>query len=48
MEESHTGAATCHMIGSMSDSWNIPNETVHLVLTDNASNMKKEESLKGC
>ena len=41
IEGSHSGAAICQMIETMIDSWKISKERIHLVLTDNASNMKK-------
>ena len=46
IEGSHNGAAICQMIETMLDSWKISKERVHLVLTDNASNMKK--ALRDC
>ena len=39
---SHSGAAICQMIETMVDGWKISKERVHLVLTDNVSNMKNE------
>ena len=41
LEGSHTGEKICESIESMIDYWKIPKEQIHLVLTDNASNMKK-------
>ena len=46
IEGSHSGAAICQMIETMIDSWKISKEGIHLVLTDNASNMKK--ALRDC
>ena len=46
MEGSHSGAAICQMIEKMIDGWKISKQRVHLVLTDNASNMKK--ALRDC
>ena len=46
MEGSHNGAAICQMIETMIDSWKISKERIHIVLTDNASNMKK--ALRDC
>ena len=46
IEGSHSGAAICQMIETMIDSWQISKERIHLVLTDNASNMKK--ALEDC
>ena len=46
IEGSHSGAATCQMIEIMIDGWKISIERVHLVLTDNVSNMKK--ALRDC
>ena len=41
IEGSHSGIAICHMLEAMLDTWNISKERVHLVLSDNAANMKK-------
>jgi len=46
MEGSHSGAAICQMIEKMVDGWKISKQRVHLVLTDNASNVKK--TLRDC
>ena len=46
IEVSHSGAVICQMIETMIDGWKISKERVHLVLTDNASNMKK--ALRDC
>ena len=46
IEGSHSGAAICQMIETMIDGWKIFKERIHLVLTDNASNMK--ETLRDC
>ena len=45
IEGSHSGAAICQMIETI-DGWKISKEWVHLVLTDNVSNMKK--ALRDC
>ena len=41
LEGSHTGETICKSIESMIEYWKISKERIHLVLTDNASNMKK-------
>ena len=41
MEGSHTGVAICQALESMLDSWKISKDRVHLVVADNASNMKR-------
>ena len=46
IERLHTSAAICQMIETMIDDWKISKERVHLVLTDNASNVKR--ALKDC
>ena len=43
---SHSGAAICQMIETMIGGWKMSKERVHLVLTDNVSNMKK--ALRDC
>ena len=50
LEGSHTGEKICESIESMIEYWKISKERIHLVLTDNASNMKKalrDASLSG-
>ena len=50
IEGSHSGIAICHMLEAMLDILNISKERVHLVLSDNAVNMKKalrEACLRG-
>lgn len=41
LEMAHTGEYIAERISSMLESWNIPKERVHLVISDNASNMVK-------
>lgn len=41
LEGSHTGEKICEHIESMINYWKISKEQIHLVLTDNANNMKK-------
>ena len=41
LERSHTGEKVCESIESMIDYWKISKEQIHLILTDNISNMKK-------
>ena len=40
---SHSGKKICESIESMIEYWKISKERIHLVLTDNASNMKKAQ-----
>ena len=46
IKESHSGTAICQMIETIIDDWKISKERVYIVLTDNASNMKK--ALRDC
>ena len=46
IEGSHNGEAICQMIEKMIDGSRISKERVHLVLTDNASDMKR--ALRDC
>ena len=50
LEGSHSGEKICESIESMIKFWKIDKERIHLVLTGNASNMKKalrEANLSG-
>ena len=41
MEGSHTGVSICHALESMLEDWKISKSRIHMVVADNASNMKK-------
>ena len=41
IEGSHTGAAICQALESMLENWKISKSRIHMVVADNASNMKK-------
>jgi len=41
MEGSHTGVVICQALESMLENWKISKDRVHLVIADNASNMKR-------
>ena len=41
MEGSHTGVSICHTLESMLEDWKISKSRIHMVVADNASNMKK-------
>jgi len=41
IEGSHTGAAACQALESMLENWKISKSRIHMVVADNASNMKK-------
>ena len=41
IEGSHTGVAICQALESMLENWKISKTRVHMVVADNASNMKK-------
>jgi len=41
MEGSHTGVAICQALESMLGNWKVSKARVHLVVADNASNIKR-------
>ena len=41
VEGSHTGVAVCQALESMLENWKISKSRIHMVVADNASNMKK-------
>ena len=41
MEGSHTGVAICRALESMLENWKISKSSVHMIVADNASNMKR-------
>ena len=41
MEGSHTGVSICHTLESMLEDWKISKSRIHMVVANNASNMKK-------